>query len=212
MAFRAINRFSSCCCSYRRPWRASFSADAASIVAIVLPSMWSFRELGSRASFCPRLERGSCGPKDQESPGLPGLPWVFGLSPEALKGRPLTVPMNHGPKSRWLLQGPFTLERVSQDKPGVSPGLCFLGPRASPEGAIRLSQGLTLGTATPLRRALTRRYSVAPSRKTPDAPGLEVLKGRQIARVNGTHQPYRNLSPLQGESSYSMVPRVETRL
>jgi len=37
----------------------------------------------------------------------------------------------------------------------------------------------TPGSIPAERRALTRRYSVAPSGKTTGAPGLEVLKGRQ---------------------------------
>jgi hypothetical protein len=34
-----------------------------------------------------------------------GLPWVFGLMPEALKGRPLTRRRGLFPKCRWPLQG-----------------------------------------------------------------------------------------------------------
>jgi hypothetical protein len=49
-------------------------------------------------------------------------------------------------------------------------------PSYGPKGQNNSAQGLPeLDKKTSL--ALTRRYSVAPSRKTPGAPGLEVLKG-----------------------------------
>jgi hypothetical protein len=58
----------------------------------------------------------------------------------------------------------------------------------APKGHENLAQGSTLGTVSPLRRA---------------------LKGLQIECVS-TRQTYVDLSPLQGESPYLMVPRVET--
>jgi hypothetical protein len=57
------------------------------------------------------------GPKGQESIAQ-GLPWVLGLSPEALKGRPLmTHPGVAFRNAGRPLQGFITLERVTQGKP-----------------------------------------------------------------------------------------------
>jgi hypothetical protein len=48
----------------------------------------------------------------------------------------------------------------------------------------------------PRRKGLTRSYSVAPSRKTPGAPGLEMLKGRPLAR--NPQNAFRNASAPTG--------------
>ena len=40
-------------------------------------------------------------------------------------------------------------------------------------------------------------------------PLRSALKGRQIECVNSTHLTNSDLSPLQGESPYLIVPRVE---
>jgi hypothetical protein len=56
------------------------------------------------------------GPKGQESIAQ-GLPWVFGLSPEALKGRLLAEHPGATPECRVPLQGFDTLERATQGKP-----------------------------------------------------------------------------------------------
>jgi hypothetical protein len=50
----------------------------------------------------------------------------------------------------------------------------------APKGLHDSARGFNPGNRPKPHRALTRRYSVTPSRKTPGAPGLEVLKGRQI--------------------------------
>ena len=55
------------------------------------------------------VKRGSRGPKGQESLAQ-GLPWVFGLSREALKGRPLA-----------------TLPRTPREMPAAPSGLLTLG-------------------------------------------------------------------------------------
>jgi hypothetical protein len=48
----------------------------------------------------------------------------------------------------------------------------------------RTQPGVSTPGDTPQRRALTRRYYVAPSGKTPGAPGLEVLKGGKKTTLN----------------------------
>ena len=57
------------------------------------PAGWTFRRAKipgrPRELNLPGVERGSGGPKGQESLAQ-GLPWVLGLLVEALKGRPLT--------------------------------------------------------------------------------------------------------------------------
>ena len=49
---------------------------------------------------------------------------------------------------------------------------------------------------------LTRRYSTAPSGKTPGGPGLEVLKGRQIERPNKAE--VGSDGPIVARASYAL--------
>jgi hypothetical protein len=60
-----------------------------------------------------------------------------------------------------------------------------------------------------------RPYSVAPSRKTPGASGLEVLKGRQVFREGvfwkTVHAYYNDpAAPCEGGFFYFSVPGVKT--
>ena len=55
-----------------------------------------------------------------------------------------------------------------------------------PNGPGKLSPGFTLGNAVLSRRALTRRYTVAPSMKNTRSSGLEMLKGHPLKRHPGT--------------------------
>ena len=80
------------------------------------------------------VERGSCGPKGLAPKGLKnlaqGLPWVFGLMPEALKGRPVTRRRGTYPE---IADGPFrapTLGCISQGKPWEPVGF-----EAEPKGS-----------------------------------------------------------------------------
>jgi hypothetical protein len=50
----------------------------------------------------------------------------------------------------------------------------------APKGLYDSAWGFNPRNPTLPRRTLTRRYSVAPSGKTPGAPGLEVLKGCKV--------------------------------
>jgi hypothetical protein len=79
------------------------------------------------------VERGSPGPKGPAPKGLKnlaqGLPWVFGLRLEALKGRPLTRRQGTSLEMPVAPSGLLTLGRVSQDKPWAK--LCFGGTRSS---------------------------------------------------------------------------------
>jgi hypothetical protein len=72
------------------------------------------------------LERGLGDPKGQEILAR-GLPWVFGLSPEALKhstrcrllmpgGRPLARRPKYNARDPVAHLGQFTLERIAQGK------------------------------------------------------------------------------------------------
>jgi len=67
------------------------------------------------------VERDSPGPKGPAPKGLKnsaqGLPWVFGLMPEALKGRPLTRRRGTYPEMPVAPLGLLTLGWVSQGKP-----------------------------------------------------------------------------------------------
>jgi hypothetical protein len=70
-----------------------------------------------------------------------GLPWVFGLTPEALKGRPLTRRQGTYPEMPVAPSGLLTLGLVSQGKPWAKLSWPF-GP--SPFGAQ--AAGTTLNT------------------------------------------------------------------
>ena len=67
------------------------------------------------------VERDSQRPKGPAPKGLKnlaqGLPWVFGLRLEALKGRPLTRHQGTSLEMPVALSGLLTLERLSQGKP-----------------------------------------------------------------------------------------------
>jgi hypothetical protein len=56
---------------------------------------------------------------------------------------------------------------------GFSPGLYVFSVVCGPQGHESIAQG-SPWVIPPTKLALTRRYSVAPSGKTPGAPGLEV--------------------------------------
>jgi hypothetical protein len=61
----------------------------------------------------------SCGPRGQESLAQ-GLPWVFGLSPEVLKGRSLTRHPTNTSRDSAAPSGLLTLEPFPRANPGLS--------------------------------------------------------------------------------------------
>jgi hypothetical protein len=69
------------------------------------------RRIGERG-----ISRRDFGPKGHESLAQ-GLPWVSGLSPEALKGHPLTRHPGASSRNPGAPSGLVTLECVSQGKP-----------------------------------------------------------------------------------------------
>jgi hypothetical protein len=74
------------------------------------------------------------------------------------------------------------LQRLSQSQAFKPPDFRYwkIERAFAPKGLYDSARGFNPGNRPKPHRALTRHYSVAPSRKTPGAPGLEVLKGRQI--------------------------------
>jgi hypothetical protein len=104
MAFRAINRFSSCFCSYRRPWQSLISGGRSKIVAFILPSTRSF---SIQSPTRPRRRR-----------SRPFFRWmVRALTEKAIADRHcLSI---QTVKKR---PGTTTTSRIRV------PGLCFLGP------------------------------------------------------------------------------------
>jgi hypothetical protein len=101
-------------------------ADCICFARLEGPCSWTFQRAktpgASKRLTLLGFERDSSGPKGQE--GLAqGLPWVFGLSPEALKGRPLT--RRPGTTSR-NPGGPFRAPHVRMRFP--NPGLSSHGP------------------------------------------------------------------------------------
>jgi hypothetical protein len=103
-----------------------FNSIRARIDARRFNGRMAFVPEGQNCAWLLGVERGSPGPKGLKSLAQV-LPWVFGLTPEALKhstrcrllmpgGRPLMRPKEHIPKCRWPLQGSLRWG-VSQGKP-----------------------------------------------------------------------------------------------
>ena len=64
-----------------------------------------------------------------------GLPWVLGLSPEALKGAPLTRRPGNQSRNAGAPSGLATLKRVSQGKPWAKFS-CPFGAKNGPEHSL----------------------------------------------------------------------------
>jgi hypothetical protein len=129
-------------------------------------------------------------PNGQESLAQ-GLPWDKTSNVRSPEGAPAFGAVVPVASAAGAPSGPHAINPITQGKPWAEwrEVKASLGRFIAPKGLYDSAQGFNPGNR------------ISPAKSPEGAPDLT---------RNATHQTHRDLSPLQGKSRYSMVPRVET--